>query len=228
MCDTANDGVGISDSLSRELQLRNKGLRTADISALMPFARQLAHSRENRDSHIGFVGYDKTKAGNKILIAIDREYDLDVPHAVAAALREKGVHVDLLVADMGNPDRVFDYTDEVEVIMRREPWENNPCRWEGMPYIEDFALRGGYDLLIHGKGGPIPQTNFRYEQIPWLRAEHFLQRSTTYPLDLHLLINKKAWEPIREYGRGGRVRLTDAQGTDISWTYWDEYYDGTR
>jgi hypothetical protein len=112
MCDTANDGVGISDSLPRELQLRNKGLRTADISALMPFARQLAHARENRDSHIGFVGYDKTKAGNKILIAIDREYDLDVPHAVAAALREKGAHGDLLVADMGNPDRVFDYTDE--------------------------------------------------------------------------------------------------------------------
>ena len=97
-----------------------------------------------------------------------------------------------------------------------------------MPYIENFALRGGYDLLIHGKGGPIPQTEFRYEQIPWLRAEHFLQRSTTYPLDLHLLINKKTWDPIWEYGRGGRARLTDAEGTDISWTYWDEYYDGTR
>ena len=121
MCDTADDGVGLSSSIPRELQLRNKGLRTADISPLMPFARQLANSRENRDSHIGFVGYDKTKAGNKILIAIDREYDLDVPHAVAAALREKGAHVDLLVADMGEPDRVFDYTDEVDVIMRREP-----------------------------------------------------------------------------------------------------------
>ncbi|MBM2802304.1 MAG: hypothetical protein HW419_197 [Deltaproteobacteria bacterium] len=228
MCDTADDGVGIGNSIPHDLQLRNNGLRTADISALMPFARQLANSRENRDSHIGFVGYDKTKAGNKILIAIDREYDLDVPHAVAAALREKGAHVDLLVADMGSPDRVFDYTDEVEVIMRREPWENNPRRWEGRPYIEDFALRGGYDLLIHGKGGPIPKTEFRYEQIPWLRAEHFLQRSTTYPLDLHLLINKKTWDPIWEYGRGGRARLTDAEGTDISWTYWDEYYDGTR
>ena len=152
MCDTADDGVGISDSVPRELQLRNRGLRTADISPLMPFARQLANSRENRDSHIGFVGYDKTKAGNKILIAIDREYDLDVPHAVAAALREKGAHVDLLVADMGEPDRVFDYTDEVDVIMRREPWDNKPRRWEGMPYIEAFALRGGYDLLDPRQG----------------------------------------------------------------------------
>jgi len=173
MCDTAEDGVGISSSIPAELKLRNRGLRTANISGLMPFARQLVNSRENRDSHIGFVGYNKTKAGNKILIAIDREYDLDVPHAVAAALREKGAHVDILVADMGDPDRIFDYTDEVEVIMRREPWEKNPRRWEGMPYIEDFALRAGYDLLIHGKGGPIPKTTFRYEQIPWLRASIF-------------------------------------------------------
>ena len=55
MCDTADDGVGIANSIPRELQLRNQGLRSADISPLMPFARALANSRENRDSHIGFV-----------------------------------------------------------------------------------------------------------------------------------------------------------------------------
>ena len=179
MCDTADDGVGLSNSVPKEEQLRRLGLRSAALSELMTFARALANARENRDSHIGFVGYNKTVAGNKILIAVDREYDLAVPNAVAQALREKGAHVDVLVADMGNPDREFDYGDEVEVIMRREPWDANPRRWEGMPYIEDFALRSGYDLLIHGKGGPIPKTSFRYEQIPGLRTEHFLQRSTT-------------------------------------------------
>jgi len=219
MCETAEDGVGISNSVPAREQLKRLGLRSADLSELMPFARDLANARENRDSHIGFVGYNKTVPGNKVLIAVDREYDLAVPNAVAEALREKGAHVDVLVADMGDPGREFDHLDEVRVIMRREPWEHNPRRWEGMPYIEDFALRGGYDLLIHGKGGPIPRTDFRYEQIPWLRTEHFLQRSTTYPLDLHLLINKKTWEPIWEYGRGGRARLTDAERTDISWTY---------
>ena len=59
MCDTADDGVGLSASIPAELKLRNRGLRTADIAELMPFARQLVKSRENRDSHIGFVGYDK-------------------------------------------------------------------------------------------------------------------------------------------------------------------------
>jgi hypothetical protein len=89
MCDTADDGVGISNSVSEQERLKRAGLCSADIAPLMPFARALAEARENRDSHIGFVGYNKTVAGNKVLIAIDREYDLDVPYAVAAALRER-------------------------------------------------------------------------------------------------------------------------------------------
>jgi len=229
MCDVIDDGAGIKASpVGESGAAAGSELRTIDIRELMPNARALAGWRENRESHVGFVGYGKTGSGNKVLIAVDREYDPAVPQAVAQALREKGAHVDLLFIDMGEPDREFDYLDEVRVIMRREPWENNPRRWEGLPFIEDFAARRGYDLLIHGKGGPVPKTDYRYEQIPWLQSEHFLQRSTTYPLELHLLINQKTWEPIWEKGRGGRARLTDPEGTDISWTYWEEYYDGSR
>jgi hypothetical protein len=46
----------ISNSVSEEERLKRVGLRSADLSELMPFARQLANARENRDSHIGFVG----------------------------------------------------------------------------------------------------------------------------------------------------------------------------
>jgi hypothetical protein len=157
MCDTADDGVGITNSVPEGERLKQLGLRSANLSELMPFARELANWRENRDSHIGFVGYNKTAKGNKVLIAVDREYDPAVPNAVAEALRGKGAHVDILTADMGDPDRRFDYLDEVEVIMRREPWDDNPRRWEGMPYIEDFALRRGYNLLIMAKAGRSPR-----------------------------------------------------------------------
>lgn len=224
MCSVA-DEIGISAGSERTKEL---ALRSLDIADLLPGAHALAGWRENRESHVGFVGYGKTKRGDKVLIAVDREYDPAVPHAIAHALREKGADVDLLFIDMGEPDREFDLLDEVHVIMRRELWEKNPRRWEGLPFVEDFAARRGYDLLIHGKGGPVPKTEHRYEQIPWLRVEHFLQRSTTYPLDLHLLINKKTWDPIWEKGREGKARLTDPEGTDISWTYWEEYYDGSR
>lgn len=228
MCDVA-DEVGIHvPAAAPGGQAHEPEIQTIDIQKLMPQARELTQWRENRESHVGFVGYGKTTAGNKVLIAVDREYDPSVPHAIAQALREKGAHVDILLLDMGEPDKQFDYLDEVRVIMRREPWENDPRRWEGVPFVEEFASRRGYDLLIHGKGGPIPKTDYRYEQIPWLRSEHFLQGATAYPLELHLIINQKTWEPIWGQGRGGRARLTDPEGTDISWTYWEEYYDGSR
>ena len=216
MCDTADDGVGISDALPHELQLRNRGLRSADISALMPLRASWRIRARTATAISALSVTTRLKSGNKILIAIDREYDLDVPHAVAAALREKGAHVDILVADMGNPDRVFDYTGR----SRRDHAARavgTTIRAVGKACLTSRISRCAAVTicLIHGKGGPIPQTEFRYEQIPWLRAEHFLQRSTTYPLDLHLLINKKTWDPIWEYGRGGRARLTDAEGTDL-------------
>jgi hypothetical protein len=191
----------------------------------MPAARALAGWPERRTSHVGFVGYGQTAAGQKVLIAVDREYDPAVPEAVAQALREQGAHVDILSVDLGEPDKEFDDLDEIRASIRREPWELNPRRWEGLPFVEEFAARRGYDLLIHGKGGPVPKTEYRYEQIPWLRTEHFVSPATTYPLDLHLLINRKTWAPIGEQGRGGRARLTDPEGTDLSWTYWEEYYD---
>ncbi|MBI2917123.1 MAG: hypothetical protein HYY01_03935 [Chloroflexi bacterium] len=201
-----------------------RGLRALDIGDLLPNARALAQWPETRTSHVGFVGYGATVSGHKVLIAVDREYDPLVPEAIARALREKGAHVDIITVDMGDPEKEFDHLDEVRVSMRRGPWDNDPRRWEGMPWIEAFAGRRGYDLLIHGKGGPVPQTPYRYEQFPWLRCEHFMSRATVYPLDLHYLINQKAWAIVWEKGKGGRARLTDPEGTDLSWTYWDEYY----
>jgi len=221
MCDV-NEEVGIRGPSTADPRRR---LEVREIEELLPYARALAEWPERRTSHVGFVGYGETKPGHKILIAVDREYERSVPEALAHALREKGARVDILCLDLGEPDREFDDHDEIRASIRREPWERNPRRWEGVPDVEAYAARHGYDLLIHGKGGPVPKTEHRYEQIPWLRAEHFLSRATTYPLDLHLLINEKTWRPIWEHGRGGRARLTDPEGTDLTWTYWEEYYD---
>jgi hypothetical protein len=68
MCDTADDGVGISNAVPKAEQLKRVGLRSADLSELMPSARELANWRESCDSHIGFVGYNKTVPGNKVLM----------------------------------------------------------------------------------------------------------------------------------------------------------------
>lgn len=194
---------------------------------LLAAARAIAAQEEIRCHHVGFIGYGATKPGDRVLLAVDSHYDPAVVEAFATALRERGAAVDTLVLDAG-PDREFDYLDEIRVVMRRGPWRDAPRRWEGVPWVEEFAERRGYDLLIHGKGGPIPPTSFRYEQIPWLRAEQLASPATTYPLELHRLINRKTWEVIWHHGRGGRVRITDPEGTDFSYTLHEGYYDGSR
>lgn len=202
------------------------GLPRVDVD-LLAAARVIAAQEEIRCHHVGFLGYGSTKPGDRILIAVDNHYEQSVVDAVSEALREKGAHVDTLMIDAG-PDREFNYLDEVRVVMRRGPWKEAPRRWEGIPWIEEFAEQRGYNLLIHGKGGPIPQTPYRYEQIPWLLGEQLASPGTVYPVDLHNLINRKTWDVIWKHGRGGRVRITDPEGTDFSYSLHEGYYDGSR
>lgn len=198
-----------------------------EVADLLGAARAIAAQEEIRCHHVGFVGYGATRPGDRVLLAVDSHYEPSVVDAFAEALRERGARVDTLTLDAG-PDRAFDYLDEVRVVMRRGPWQDAPRRWEGITWVEAFAEQRGYDLLIHGKGGPIPQTAYRYEQIPWLRAEQLASPATTYPLALHQLINRKTWDVIWRHGRGGRVRITDPEGTDFSYTLHEGYYDGSR
>jgi len=197
------------------------------VDQVLHVARFVASEPEVRRTAAGFIGYGATTRGDRVLIAVDREHDPRIPEAIARALREKGATVDIMTVDTGD-DAAFGDLDEIRVIMRREPWDRNPRRWEGIPWVEELALRNGYHLLIHGKGGGIPNTPHRYEAIPWLQVEQFVSRGTTFPRDVHTLVNEKVWGAFRERGRGGQVHLTDPEGTDLSYTLWEGYFDGTR
>jgi len=190
-------------------------------------ATVLAGLPELRRPHVGFIGYGGTNAGDRVLIAIDSHYEPEVAGVIAGALRARGARVDIVRADAG-PDREFTDIDEIQVTIRNRPWAEHPRRWEGLPWVEDLADRERYDLLIHGKGGPTPNTSYRYEQLPWLRVEHLEQPGTLFPRDLHARINEQTWERIWKLGRGGRVRLTDPEGTDLTFTLHEAYYTGER
>lgn len=200
---------------------------TSSQDEMVALARHLCTLPENRSAHLGMIGYGKTKEGDRVLIAVDGHYDPDVVRVVATALRERGARVDILTLDVG-PDRPFTFQDEIDAIMRRRSWREEPRRWEGIPWVEDLAAREGYDLLIHGKGGPVPPTTFRYEQFPWMSKEHFTPDVVLYPSEIIAAIAQKTWDIIWQHGRGGRVRLTDREGTDLSYTLDETYWDGTH
>jgi len=190
--------------------------RAIALDDLLTVAQHIANEDEIRRSATGFIGYGTTKPGDRVLIGADSQTDPDVYAAVARALRDRGATVDVIVVDVG-PDRRFEDLTELEVSMRREPWVNDPRRWEGVPWVEDVAANGKYDLLVHGKGGAIPKVAHRYEGFPWVTKEHLLTEANLYPRELHTLINQKTWNPIVQ-NPGGKLHLTDPEGTDLSLT----------
>lgn len=225
MCDgpeLEEHGVPSATADSQLLQQLADGSLTAEhVVAALTDLSQL------RRPHVGFVGYGGVGSGDRVLVALDTHYEREVGEALAGALRARGASVDLLTIDAG-ADRRFEPLDEMAVVMRDRPFEEEPRRWEGLPWVEKYAAEGHYDLLIHGKGGPTARTDFGYEQAPWLRREHLAQGAAIYPRSLHQLINERTWARIWRDGRGGTVRLTDPEGTDLTFTLHESYFDGTR
>lgn len=200
-----------------------------DISGLEPYAHFLCGEEGIRRTAVGFIGYSAVGPGDRVLIAVDSQYDHRIPEAIARALRDvRGARADIVIVDIG-PDRPFDDLDEIRAIMRREHYREKPRRYEGVPWVEEMAVSQGYDMLIHGRGGghAADPRVARYEFIPWQVEEHFASAATIYPRQLHALINRKAWEPIWDRGRGRRVHLTDREGTDVTYTLHPDYYERT-
>ena len=201
--------------------------RVVALDDLLTVARDVARQEEVRRTAAGFVGYGATKPGDRVLIGVDSQTDPAITHAVAQALREMGASVDVVVAQVAD-DREFGQLDEIAVAMRRQPWTENPRRWEGTPWIEDLAASRGYDLLIHGKGGAIPKVSHRYEGFPWVVTDHFDAPSNLFPRPLHRLINERTWARITEH-TGSRLLLTDPEGTNLGLTILDApFRDTTR
>ncbi|MHB8618109.1 MAG: M29 family metallopeptidase [Chloroflexota bacterium] len=190
--------------------------RAIALDDLLHVARHVARSPEVRRTAAGFIGYGATKPGERVLIGVDSQTDPEVTQAVAQALREMGARVDVVVAQVED-DREFTDVDEIRVAMRREPWTNNPRRWEGLPWVEDLAAARGYDLLVHGKGGAIPKVSHRYEGFPWVIKEHLASEANLFPRELHRLINERTWSRITD-NAGSRLHLTDPEGTDLRLT----------
>ena len=243
MCDDG-DTVGIVQPHSEIAQHESDDSRNYEIlkmanPTLHDYAHFLASSPQEAPDYAtrcsnGFIRYGQVASGDKVLIAVTNLHDTEVVEAIASALREKGAKsVDILVIDMG-ANQEMQYDSEIKRIMRTEGWWAKPRWYDYEERIMNYAVDNGYNMLIHGRGGPIPianskgrKLNLKFEAIPWQTKEIFLSRSTVFPEKLNLLINKKAWNMLFKEGRGGKVKLTDPEGTHIEYTLKEKYFDRT-
>jgi hypothetical protein len=182
---------------------------------------------------VGFIGYGHLKPGSKVLLVSYNTKDPEIAEAVRKTLKKKGAaRVDQITLDEGEDHLIRD-GEEIDFIIRREPWWINPRKVDYRVHILKYAEENKYDVLIHGVGGRYPRAtpdgsvkyNFRPEAFPWQSKEQFLSKATIYPPALHSLINRKAWEAIYKKGRNAKVRLTDPEGTDLEFTLFDKYFE---
>ncbi|MHB2036184.1 MAG: glycosyltransferase [Nitrososphaerales archaeon] len=189
-------------------------------------ARQLASAKEYKSNKVGFSGYGKTKEGDRVFLFADNLYDARIIDSIAEALREKGASVDILLTDVG-ADRQVDELDEISFFICRSgeaEGRERELRLE-VVWAWELAERRGYDLLIQGSGGASAARIARHSGIPWPTVETFVSDTTLFPSEVNEAINRVAWDMIWNKGKGGRVHLTDPEGTDVAWTLWSEYYD---
>ncbi len=228
MCDEHSEGTLIDPDIVPQRPAGALGVSEfRSEEELIRIAKHLMDIPERRSAHLGSIGYGSTRPGDRVLVAVDRAYDREIVDALVTALRDRGARVDIIWKDSG-PDRRFAETDELEVAIRYEHWRNRPRRWEGDPKIEELAEREGYDLLVHGRGGPTGATPFRYEQFPWMSKDHFSPEIVTYPSEIIAVSSQITWDSIWNKGKGARVHLTDLEGTDITYSLNETYWDGTH
>jgi hypothetical protein len=213
---------------------------------LLPIARKLLEQTpiaRQLPAVNGFVTFGDLKAGQKVLMTTNRLQDPLIIEVLIRAMEEKGIKPDLFVLSDGPMERYYERElepeDEIRAIIRRVGWWEQPRKYDGNATIEDMVERYGYDVLLHGdpfSGGPCPphfdkhgsrfEPKYIYHAIPWMTPEIFASEATLFPQDLNKLINDLTWRLIWKEGRGGKVTLSDPEGTQLEYTLQEDYYTG--
>lgn len=165
------------------------------------------------------------KAGQKVLIAVDNKRDMLVIEAYYEALKQLGARVDVVVYDKGGPSYEWNAWDEIS----QDP--ELPYCWSPPHWVDDMAKNYDWTLSAEmgasggteGPGGgrtvPFP-SKIRY--LGERTREQLLSPAKTFPDEIKNLLDVKTNEMVK---RVWKARVTDPEGTDFRFTFFDEYWD---
>ena len=160
--------------------------------------------------------------GSNVLLVAATEYDSEVIHTYAEAFRELGARVDVLFHDLGSFDPEESAVQEASNLV---VGIDNPCYTSFCNVISAEAAKGlvkanAYDTVVAGTAGPAPtHIGVKWGRTPYISAEEVASSLLDFPLELQIAIDRKVYGEIRSLVR---ARLVDPEGTDISWTNYDD------
>ncbi len=163
------------------------------------------------------------KKGDRVLVIALTEFDPLVVEEYVEAMRASGGKVDLLTIDskptVPPEDAAVQEAESIEpsgdkdVVYTRMTNLLNPNSLSGLVRAE------GYDLVVSGTAGPLPRVPYRWVRMEYISREEFSSPQIDFPFELQSLIDRKVFEAIRSCER---VRITDPEGTDVSFTNYDD------
>jgi hypothetical protein len=170
-----------------------------------------------------FPTYDSIGESDKVLLAAATEYDHDVIDAYANALRKHGARVDVYLFDLGRLGTTAEEMGAQEAASL-VPGEDNPVYTKFCNIITSATARAlieleGYTILVAGTAGPVPKIEKNCLRMQYISRQEIASRMIEFPMEIQLAIDRKVFEQISSIER---ARLTDPEGTDISWTNYDD------
>lgn len=183
---------------------------------LLPYLRNVARRPYSQALH---PSWDLQK-GERVLLQVDNWYDPMTVAATVKVLEEFGCIYEVETADRG-PIPKFAGHDEVPFFISfTKELAELMDRWM------EIEAQDRFDKLLWGFGGPIlGDTRFKIQRMPFITPEMTASPAHLLPPDLLDAIDQWTW---RKVTAARRVRITDPEGTDLTFTNHDEYYDEKR
>ena len=183
---------------------------------LAPYLRNVAGRPYSQGLHPAW----DLQRGERVLIQADNWYDPLCLAAIKNVMDEFGCKYEIQVKDRG-PIPTFSGADEVDFFtdFTRELAEL-------MDEWQEFESSGSYDKILWGFGGPIlGDAKIRVQRLPFITPEMVATPAHMLPIDLLTALDHWTWERV---SHARRIHISDPEGTDLTFTNHDEYYDSAR
>lgn len=187
-----------------------------EAADLLPYLDAVAR----RPYHPGLWPAWDLQEDERVLLRVTNWHDPWVVEAAEETLRRFGTRYEIQHEDKG-PVPTWQGADEVDYYLART---KELMRW--MDDWEEWDRTGRYDKVLMGYGGPVlAERTIKIQRMPFITREMVASPAHTYPHQLLTAIDLWTW---RRVTRARRVHITDPEGTDLTFTNHDAYYDPER
>lgn len=208
----------------------------SSVEQLLPYIESAARRPYTSGLHVGWDLHE----GERVLLFADSWYDPMCVEAVVKVLEKIGCRYDVKTQDMG-PIPTLNGHNEAEMwldtgnfpgLQRLGSDQDIPApsvtkalnSW--MAQWREIERAGTHDKLLWGFGGPVlSDARVKIARMPFVTPEMVATPAHTLPFEILQALDDWTWEKVCS---ARRVRITDPEGTDLTYTNRDEYYNASR